>query len=176
MIITLLKNLWKFVRGLLPGPRMIGVSVAVFIAGSAVGGWAVYKIVRGNEVKALEKTISDNQATYESNVRIEKVRVAKLISLIKERPKIKEAISHVKDDPICDLPADTAGVLNLRVQGNPVRANPDTGAAPKLEGISQGQSLNALSTAAESFYALRNDALSQNEKYKGCTVICEDRK
>ena len=157
----------------IPKPWMLlaGLTAALSVYGAGI--WTGVRVVKGGEVTALEKTISDQQAYYRSEARIKAESAAKALSRANERVTVREVIRYVKDSPDCDLPPVVARVLDNRVQGRPVDAGADSPVPPRLGHVSQGQSLNALDRAAESFYGCRDQLIGINARLQGCQVLCQ---
>ena len=163
----------RFLPGLGSPYLLVGIAVAAFGVGGWAGGWAIYKIVKDGEVRALESAITDQQAFYQSTIKINADKAAKKLQRASERTTVHKVIRNVKDDVVCDLPPVVAGVLDLRIKGEPVGAIGGTAPSARLEGISQSQSLNALDRAAEEYYGCRDELIAANLKYEGCEVICK---
>jgi len=169
ILIFLKKYLGKFLPGLSSPYLIVGVAIASF----AAGGWLVYKVVKADEAEALEAALKSQQTYYVTEAEIRARTQAKALQRANERSTVQEAIRYVKDSPDCDLPPIVAGVLDQRLQGRSLDPGNYSPEPRGIEGISQGQSLNALDSAAEAFYGCRDQLKGINERLQSCSVLCE---
>ncbi len=157
----------------LPSPWLL---LAIITAAGGLffsGFWTGVRVVKGGEVVALQKTLEERQAFHDYALELERKRVTRKLARVSERVIVKEVMRDVKDDANCDVPPAVAGLLDLRLQGHPLGGAGNSTPAPRLEGISQSQSLNALDYCAEQFYNSRDYLIELNLKYEGCEVRCE---
>ncbi len=97
--------------------RKLGIPAAIFLVGSIVGAWAVYKLYHLGEVRELRSQLEDQYEEHQLELEFLQAHHQEALNIQKDRVVIKEITKYVPDIRECDLQPDAVRLLDLSRTG-----------------------------------------------------------